>query len=52
VSIFKVPLKVCFFRDSRVCPVLVRQPGRSSCITYTFRFSARRFLALTKKSHL
>jgi len=35
-----------FFRDDHVRTVLVRQPGRSSCISHTFRFSARFFLAL------
>jgi len=52
-----VPLKMRFFRDSGVSPVLeypkhsLRSWGRlSSCITYTLRFSVRYFLALTKKS--
>jgi len=35
-----------FFRDDRVSPVLVRQPGQSSCIAHTFRFCARLFLAI------
>jgi hypothetical protein len=35
-----------FFRDDRVRTVLVRQPGQSSRIAYTLRFSARYFLAL------
>ncbi len=35
-----------FFRDSCVNPVLVLQPGQSSCVIYTLRFSARDFLAL------
>ena len=34
-----------FFRDCRVSAVL-----ESSCMTYTLRFCARHFLALTKKS--
>ncbi|MFV2031314.1 MAG: hypothetical protein ACC663_02355 [Gammaproteobacteria bacterium] len=39
-----------FFSQVCVSSVLVRQPGRSSCIAYTLRFSARNFLALAKKS--
>ena len=34
-----------FFRDCRVSAVL-----EASCMTYTLRFCARHFLALTKKS--
>ena len=35
-----------------ITTVLVRQPGQSSRILYTLRFSARCFLALKKKSEL
>jgi hypothetical protein len=35
-----------FSRDNRVSPVLVRQPGQSSCIFHTLRFCARYILAL------
>jgi len=42
----RAPLKMRFFRDDRVGSVLVRQPGRSSCIAYTLRFSARCLLAI------
>ena len=43
---FRPPLKMHFFRDCRVSSVL-----ESSCMSYTLRFSARCFLALTKKVH-
>ena len=35
-----------FFHDDYVSIVLVRQPGQSSRILHTLRFSARYFLAL------
>ena len=41
---FRASLKMHFFRDGCVSSVL-----ESSCMTYTLRFSARCFLALTKK---
>ncbi len=40
-----------FLRDSGVSAVLEHLDGTLfSCLPYTLRFSARRFLALTKKS--
>lgn len=46
----RLPLKMRFFRDDGVRFVLVRQPGRSTCIIHTLRFCARIFLVLPKKS--
>ncbi len=44
VIALRAPLKMHFFRDCGVSAVL-----EFSCITYTLRFCARCFLALTKK---
>jgi hypothetical protein len=41
-----VPLKMRFSRDGNVSFVLVRQPGRSSCIIHTLRFCVRWLLGL------